>query len=342
MRRTSSLLVIVLVSSPHLMVSHQTDQGTWERRAPMNEPRQEVGVAAVAGKIYVAGGFRANGTTADTVEVYDAETDRWELVAPLPLPLHHPAAASVGGKLYIIGGTSPFGVSDALLEYDPETNRWARKAPLPMPRSAAAAAVVDGKIYVAGGSPAARGSDLIVYDPETDTWTILPPMPTPRNHHVAVAIGGKFYVVGGRPPTVPGLMALEMYDPQTKKWARLNPLPTPRSGIAGAVVRGCFYVFGGEGNPNHPLGIYPQTEVYNPLTDRWETLTPMLMPRHGMGAAVIGDTIYIPAGATRQGLGITPPLFMDVFTPPGGKSCEEPPVSAARGVPRDIPLGPDW
>lgn len=308
----------------------------------MNEPRQEVGVAAVAGKIYVAGGFRANGTTADTVEVYDPENDRWEFVAAMPLRLHHPAAASVGGKLYIIGGTSPAGVSDALLEYDPETNRWARKAPLPTPRSAAAAAVGDGKIYIVGGSPAPRGSDVIVYDPETDTWTILPPMPTPRNHHAAVAIGAKVYVVGGRPPTVPGLTALEVYDPETKRWARLSPMPTPRSGIAGAVVRGCLYVLGGEGNPNHPLGIYPQTEGYNPLTDRWETLVPMPTPRHGMGAAVIGDKIYVPAGATRQGLGITPPLFMEVFTPPEGKSCEEPPTSAAALAPEGILLPPDY
>lgn len=325
---TILILVLLLIPRSHPVQSPQPDLGQWQKRAPMNEPRQEVGVAAVRGKIFVAGGFRANGATADTVEAYDPENDRWEFVAPMPLPLHHPTAASVGGKLYIIGGTSPLGVSDAVLEYDPETNRWTSKAPLPMPRSAAAAAVIDGKIYVAGGSPAARGSDFAVYDPEVDQWTILPPMPTPRNHHAAVAIGNKFYAVGGRPPTIPGLTVLEVYDPETKKWARLAPVLTPRSGIAGAVVRGCFYVFGGEGNPNHPLGMYQQTEVYDPLTNNWEALAPMPTSRHGIGAAVIGDKIYVPAGATRQGFGITPPLFMEVFTPPEGKSCEAPPAIA--------------
>lgn len=331
MRVTMGLIVLLgMLLSP--TAPQQPDQGTWLRRAPMNEPRQEVGVAAVNGKIYVAGGFRANGTTADSVEVYDPEKDRWDFVARLPIPLHHPAAASVSGKLYIIGGTSPSGVSDALLEYDPETDQWMTKAPLPTARSAAAAAVIDGKIYVAGGSPAQRGSDFAVYDPETDWWAILPPMPTPRNHHAAAAINGKFYVVGGRPPTVPGLTVLEMYDPQSRKWTRLAPLPTPRSGIAGAVVRGCFYVFGGEGNPTHPLGIYDQTEVYNPLTNTWMRRAPLPTPRHGLGAAVLADRIYLPAGATRQGFGITSPLFLEVFLPPEGASCEEPtpPIALSR------------
>jgi N-acetylneuraminic acid mutarotase len=147
-------------------------------------------------------------------------------------------------------------------------------------------------------------------------------MPTPRNHHAAAAIGGKLYVVGGRPPFSPGLGTLEVYDPVKNEWATLAPMPTGRSGIAGAVVKGCLYVFGGEGNQLHPRGVYPQNEVYDPRTNTWETMPAMPTPRHGIGAGVLGNKIYIPGGATDQALGVAVPAVLEVFTVPEGKSCE--------------------
>jgi N-acetylneuraminic acid mutarotase len=283
----------------------------------MRESRQEVGVAELGGKIYVAGGFRQDRSTANTVEVYDPASDKWSFVAPMPVALHHPAAAAVEGKLYVIGGTSPGGAANANLEYDQQKNGWKAKAPMPTARSSPAAAVIDGKIFVAGGDPARRAFE--VYDPKADKWTQLTPMPTPRDHLAAVAFGGKFYAVGGRPPLT--LNALEVFDPATNRWSALAPMPTGRSGIAGAVVKDCLYVFGGEGNPSHPRGVFPQNEVYNPKTNSWERLAPMPTPRHGIGAAVIGNKIHIPGGADVQGYGLI--AANEVFTVLEGKSCEK-------------------
>lgn len=308
---------LVFTSTACVKIEGQTSGGSWAKLAPMQESRQEVGVAELGGKIYVAGGFRADRSTANTVEVYDPATDKWSFVAPMPVALHHPAAVAVGGKLYVIGGTSPTGVANSTLEYDPEKNEWKVKAPMPTARSSPAAAVIDGKIYVAGGSPVGRAFEA--YDPKTDKWIQLLPMPTPRNHLAATAIGGKFYAVGGRPPLT--LNVLEVFDPSSNTWSTLAPMPTGRSGIAGAVVKDCLYVFGGEGNVNHPQGVFPQNEVYNPKTNTWESLAPMPTPRHGIGAAVIGDKIYIPGGANVQGFGVI--AVHEVFTVPEGKSCEK-------------------
>jgi N-acetylneuraminic acid mutarotase len=85
------------------------------------------------------------------------------------------------------------------------------------------------------------------------------------------------------------------------------------------VVQGCLYVLGGEGNANLPSGVFPQNEVYDPRTDVWETLTPMATPRHGIGAAVLGDRIFVPGGANVQGFGAT--AAHEAFTVPFGKSC---------------------
>ena len=77
----------------------------WRALAPMPTPRSEVAVAAVAGKIYVVGGFEGDGSPSDAVEAYDPVTDTWSEIAPLPEPRHHAAATAVANHfLYIFGG----------------------------------------------------------------------------------------------------------------------------------------------------------------------------------------------------------------------------------------------
>ena len=82
-------------------------------------------------------------------------------------------------------------------------------------------------------------------------------------------------------------------------------MPTGRSGVAGAAVFNCLYVFGGEGNPADPDGIFHQVEAYDPVRDAWAQLPPMRTARHGIYAAIIGNLIYLPGGATHQGFGVT-------------------------------------
>ena len=48
-------------------------------------------------------------------------------------------------------------------------------------------------------------------------------------------------------------------------------------------------------------GVFAQVEAYDPVTNKWESLTLMPTPRHGMGAVVIGDTIYIAGGGPVTG-----------------------------------------
>ena len=47
--------------------------GRWTTGSPMLSARSEVAVAAVAGKIYVAGGFAG----VRALEIYDPAADRW-------------------------------------------------------------------------------------------------------------------------------------------------------------------------------------------------------------------------------------------------------------------------
>jgi len=54
---------------------------------------------------------------------------------------------------------------------------------------------------------------------------------------------------------------------------------------------------------NVSTGVFAENEVYDPGKDSWQSLEPMLTPRHGTGGASLGGIFYVPGGATRQGYG---------------------------------------
>lgn len=280
----------------------------WEERASLRAPRQEVGVAALDGWIYAAGGFDGSGRAVATVERYDPVTDTWEEVAPLPLPLHHANVAAAGGRLWVAGGLGPVGFrpSGRVLLYDPERDTWEDRAPLPRPRGASGTAVLDDRIYVFGGLAEASVADCSVYDPATDTWSTLPSMPTPRDHLGAAAARGRLYAVGGRRQGIFAVLdTVEVYDPAAQRWATAAAMPTGRGGLAVAALGGLVYAIGGEGNANRPDGVFAAVERYDPTTDTWAILPPLPVPRHGMGAAGVGNAIFVPGGAVRAGFGAT-------------------------------------
>lgn len=94
-----------------------------------------------------------------------------------------------------------------------------------------------------------------------------------------------------------------MFDPANGSYTPRKQLPVARGGCASAVLRDKLYVFGGEGNAATAAGVFPNIDEYDPATDTWRALAPMVMPRHGFNAAVVGDRIYLPGGASRQGGG---------------------------------------
>jgi N-acetylneuraminic acid mutarotase len=69
------------------------------------------------------------------------------------------------------------------------------------------------------------------------------------------------------------------------------------------VLDGKLLVFGGEGNAGDASGVFDDVEAYDPASDTWSPLPPMLEPRHGLGAAELDGRVYLPGGASAQGFG---------------------------------------
>jgi N-acetylneuraminic acid mutarotase len=279
--------------------------GTWASIPPMPEARQEVGVVAAEGFVYVIGGLATGGASSNRVDIFDTHLGRWLQAPPLPIPVHHPMVAALGHRIYVAGGyiDPSFTPHAQTYEFDPDQFTWVRKADMPTARGAGAAASYGGKIYVFGGERNGQTvNEVAAYNPETNSWTAAASMPTPRNHHGAALAGGKIYLVGGRPGN---LSANEEFDPTTETWTMKAPLPTGRSGIAVAALGRYVYAFGGEGNSASPLGTFAENEAYDVDAGAWIKLASMPLPRHGIGAGVVGNRIYIPAGSPIAGFGTT-------------------------------------
>ncbi len=274
----------------------QCPAGTWAPLAPLNEPRQELAAAELDGKVYAVGGL---GGRSNANEIYDIATDAWTFGADLPVTTDHSWAVSFGTRVYVGGGSS-----NRVFFYEPASDAWTEVASSTFVHGGTpVAAVIDGRIFVAGGAGGGMaGNELEAYDPAADRWSTLAPMSCARNHMGGGAIDGKLYVAGGRPGNQ---SCLEAYDPPSNTWTPKASMPTGRSGVAGAVVGSCLYVFGGEGNPADPNGIFHEVEAYDPATDSWVDLPPMRTGRHGIYAAVRGNVVYLPGGATVEGLGTT-------------------------------------
>jgi hypothetical protein len=141
---------------------------------------------------------------------------------------------------------------------------WVAKAPMQQARAGLGVVAVNGKIYAIGGTHAAgtyppdvfRGFFLGTneeYDPETDTWTTKAPMPTPRDYFAIAAYKNKIYCIGG---------------------------------AVGYIVHESHNSF-------HSYNSSGINEVYDTVTDTWETKAPM--PDEGMHiqAHVVNGKIYV-------------------------------------------------
>jgi N-acetylneuraminic acid mutarotase len=298
----------------------QTRLGGWSTLASMPTPRAEVAAAAIERKIYVAGGFTANGTNSDIVEAYDIDADTWSSIAPMPERLDHAMAAAVSDKLYVIGGWRVFGeqASDAAYEYDPATAGWRSVASLPIPRAAGAAATVGSTIYIVGGV-GPESEVALAYDADENEWVRIASIAEPREHLSAAVVDGRVFAIGGRWSDRGNVATVEEYDADTNEWHERAPMPTARGGLGSAATEDVIHVVGGESFGGDSR-TFEEHELYLPLDstgwrsgDRWSDAAELPNSRHGLAVVAIGLRLYAIAGGETPGLSVSG--IVEVYQP---------------------------
>jgi len=294
----------------------------WSGRASMPWPAQEIYAAALDDwRIVTAGGLVARQGQPLHIEdrsaFYDVWRDSWEEGPRLPAPRHHPMILGDYSGIYAIGG---YGRSDAgewvnaTETWRMADGAWVPVTPLPSPQAEAVGVRLSGQLHlITGRSPAGEANAAwrdqadtdrhLIYLVAEDRWETARPAPMARNSAAADWLDGAIWVAGGRTVTGGGTGRLDRYDPVEDRWDTLAPIPPSEAtgqqvggGLAMAAMQGKLIAFGGEWFAPGGGGVFAETWIYDPATDAWTRGPNMTTPRHGLGAAALGGSVYAIAG----------------------------------------------
>jgi DNA-binding CsgD family transcriptional regulator/N-acetylneuraminic acid mutarotase len=79
---------------------------------------------------------------------------------------------------------------------------------------------------------------------------------------------------------------------QASRWTPLADMPTPRTRLAVAAYQGQLFAIGGD----RETGVSGFVEIYSPETDTWSSGAAKPTPVSNIGAALVGDHVYVPGG----------------------------------------------
>lgn len=278
----------------------------WTALEPSPSARTEVGAASYLDKVWVVGGLAADDAATGDVAVYDPSFDAWEPGPGLPERVHHAAVAVHGDALMVLGGYVGDGFdapTDAVWRLDPATGEWEEGPALPAARAAGAAAA-DGDRLVYGGGVGPDGLAGDVWALDGGEWVRLGALGEPREHLAAASDGaGRVWLLGGRTSGLDtNLAAVDLVEGESV--STVGELPTARGGIAGFFhpdAGAC--AVGGEA----PDATFDAVECVD--ADGEVTVLPSLAePRHGLGAAVVGEVAYAAMGGPEPGLAVSETL----------------------------------
>ncbi|MDB5648581.1 MAG: hypothetical protein JWL62_101, partial [Hyphomicrobiales bacterium] len=157
-----------------------------------------------------------------------------------------------------------------------DAGQWAARAPLPAALSEVSVVELNGKIHVFGGSVLGfTGPYHLEYDPNIDKWRPRGAVPRSLDHMGAAVLNGKIYLVGGFIGGVThndGQNVAMEYDPVLDSWRLLAPMKAGRGSVGLAALNGKLYAIGGRDATGATV---PTNEVYDPATNRWNSLAPL-------------------------------------------------------------------
>lgn len=99
----------------------------------MLRPRCNLAAAAVAGRVFVAGGYDDNMRDLACVDSFDPSGGRWEALAELAVPRWGVRAVGRCGAVFVVGGHARNGEVALVDRLDPGSGEW---LPLPPMRAA--------------------------------------------------------------------------------------------------------------------------------------------------------------------------------------------------------------
>lgn len=281
-------------------------------------PRHEATFIECNDKFYLIGGRGIK-----PVSVYDPQTHSWKQKSKTPIELHHFQAIVYNEKIYCVGAMTGRYPDEKpvpkIYTYNPKNDTWSTEIEMPKDRlrGSTGAVVFQDKLYMVCGIQNGHRSGHVrwfdVYDFKSKTWTKLKDAPRARDHFQATVANNKLYVLAGRLSKAPHetftytIAQVDVYDFEQKKWYTIkHNLPTLRAGTMSLTVKDKVYVIGGESQEQQKA--HNEVEILDTHSHLWELGPFMQLGRHGTGAILYKNKIYVASGSGNKGGGRLPSM----------------------------------
>lgn len=277
--------------------------GVWVLLASASIARIYSSSAVIGNKLYVFAGDLSNNVRTGTLYAYNFDTTSWVLVSTLSTnPRRATTLEAIDGKLYVHGGFSSSAILIDTWVYDPVANTWTAKANGLYSSNGHSSVNHNGKMYLYGGYGNLAGTNqrldkMRKYDPATNVWTPLTSGPVALVGPAMGIIGNKIYVFAGADTSaIGGCNAFFVYDILLDTWDVIDiPRPPARTGHVSWVDDNKFYIAGGTDSSSSLLS---DTWVYDPVTNLWTELTPMVKATSNATANIHAGVTYMFGGKT--------------------------------------------
>ena len=226
----------------------------------------------------------------------------WVTGSAVPDSIGEVACGIVDGQMFMVGEGS-----SKTYSYDISEDVWDDSlAARPFAGNHHGCEVIGTDMYLIGGLGGGAGR-LQIYDTVSDSWSLGQDMPWNAGSVSTALINGRIYAAGG----IVGSSTVRntaVYDPMLDQWTTLAQMPdaTKVNHAAAATDGSKLWIFGGRGGANVPQPGYDVVQVYDPVTDTWETsndvgtaLMPLPDGRGGTGRSVFYEgEFYVFGGET--------------------------------------------
>lgn len=264
--------------------------GTWVATTSLPTAREQHASVAVAGYVYVTGGF--NGTTTFSDVQYAlictgtnsgvggctataGTLGTWVPATSLPATRTNHTAVEYNGFIYVMGGlvdgtagtTGLYSdIQYAPINSDGSLGAWTATTSMPITNNGHASVVYNGFLYVSGGddpsvTPKVRFARLGTGGSgNPSVWTSAgTTIATNRTNHTSAVYDGYLYVLGGvqSGSTVASVQSAPLSEiGVVGSWSAINGLPITRQDHATVISNGYIYVIGGSGTTGASNVIY--------------------------------------------------------------------------------------
>ena len=180
---------------------------------------------------------------------------------------------------------------------------WSRGPDLALPRGGYSAAVYQEGILVVGGAYWRDGEKLWTdrvdfYDPKTETWLQRPSLPEPLGYGGMVRIEKELYLLGGGNGPQPQRKVFKLTE---TGWSVVGENPAPRYLASVVAVGSTIYLVAGSLSMNDLDRCTDEVWSLDVTTGGWQRLAPIPgPPRMIQAAAVLGSSVYIFGGSTKE------------------------------------------